>query len=66
MGLASLMRPQGPLPDVPFAVEPLRRGPNETAAILAAKLARWRHILSSAGFVARLRDERERLGASLR
>jgi hypothetical protein len=47
MGLASLMRPEGPLPDVPFAGEPLRRGPNDAAAILAAKLARWRHVLSS-------------------
>ena len=47
VGLASLMRPEGPLPDVPFAGLPLRRGPNDAAAILAAKLARWRHGLSS-------------------
>src|SRR5262245_22880044 len=26
---------------------PLRRGPNDAAAIIAAKLARWRHVLSS-------------------
>jgi len=41
------MRPEGPPPDVPFAGEPLRRGPNDAAAILAAKLARWGHVLSS-------------------
>ena len=47
MGLASLMRPEGPPPDVPSANFPLRRCPNDAAAILAAKLARWRHVLSS-------------------
>jgi len=48
MGLASLMWPEGPLRDVPFAGVPLRRGPNDAAAIIAAKIARWRHVLSSA------------------
>jgi hypothetical protein len=46
VGLASLMWPEGPLPDVPFAEWPLRRGPNDAAAIIAAVLARWRHVLS--------------------
>src|SRR5262249_39766148 len=57
MGLASLMRPQGPLPPCRSRGVPLRRGPNETAAIIAAKMARWRHVLSFCGFAARLRDE---------
>jgi len=47
VGLASLMRPYRPPPDVPFAGKPLRRGPNDAAAILAAKVARWGHVLSS-------------------
>jgi hypothetical protein len=31
---------------------PLRRGPNESAAIIAAILARWRHVLSFVNFIA--------------
>ncbi|MFZ1089620.1 MAG: hypothetical protein WAN75_10210 [Xanthobacteraceae bacterium] len=35
-GHASLMRPNRPLPTLPFAKLPLRRDPNATAAIIAA------------------------------
>jgi hypothetical protein len=36
VGHASLMRPERPLPTLPFAVMPLRRSPNDAAAIVAA------------------------------
>jgi hypothetical protein len=35
-GHASLMRPNRPLPTLPFADMPLRRNPNAAAAIIAA------------------------------
>jgi len=52
MGHASLMRPDRPLPTVPFAVLPLRRGPNAAAAIIAALLTRG-HDTSTSGRKAR-------------
>ena len=48
MGHASLMRPDRPLPTVPFVELPLRRGPNASAAIIAAKVARG-HGTSTSG-----------------
>jgi hypothetical protein len=39
-GHASLMRPNRPLPMLPFAKIPLRRNPNDAAAIIAAKVSR--------------------------
>jgi len=39
-GHASLMRPNRPLPTLPFAKLPLRLGPNDAAAIIAARVAR--------------------------
>jgi len=40
VGHASLMRPDRPLPTVPFVSLPLRRNPNVAAAIIAARVAR--------------------------
>jgi hypothetical protein len=34
------MRPYRPLPTLPFAEMPLRRNPNDAAAIIAAKVSR--------------------------
>src|SRR5262249_22036793 len=39
-GHALLMRPKRPLPVLPFAKMPLRRNPNDAAAIIAAKVTR--------------------------
>jgi len=52
LGHASLMRPDRPLPTVPFADLPLRRGPNVAAAIIAALLTRG-HDTSTSGRKAR-------------
>ena len=46
-GLASLMRPMRRAPGRAVRQVPLRRDPNDAAAIIAVKLARWRHVLSS-------------------
>src|ERR1700737_3945778 len=52
-GHASLMRPNRPLPTLPFAKLPLRRDPNAAAAIVAARITRghrtsvrFSHIMS--------------------
>jgi hypothetical protein len=50
MGHASLMRPVRPLPTMPFAHLPLRFGPNDAAAMIAAKVARG-HGTSLTGIV---------------
>ena len=38
---------------------PLRRGPSDATTIIAARLARWRHVLSFIGSSRGLRDPRE-------
>jgi len=42
-GLASLMRPQRPLPTVPFVKKPLRRSPNACRGDPGGNLPRWFH-----------------------
>src|ERR1700759_2524586 len=46
VGLASLMRPEGPLSDVPFVDCRYAVARKGAAAVIAAMLARWRHVLS--------------------
>jgi hypothetical protein len=48
-GLALLMRPKRPLPTLPSANLPLRRNPNDAAAIIAARTSRG-HFTSLLGF----------------
>jgi hypothetical protein len=51
-GHASLMRPNRPLPTLPFADLPLRRNPNNAAAVIAAFVTRGH--CTSLGLIARI------------
>ena len=51
-GHASLMRPNRPLPTLPFADLPLRRNPNNAAAVIATFVTRGH--CTSLGLIARI------------